>query len=404
MDSLIRLKTLSTDMHLEADGEKECHPVVAGHQLPQIPITEVAIPGGRKMKVLKTMLTSACERNCHYCPFRAGRNMRRQTFKPEELAKTFLTVYKVGAVEGLFLSSGIIKGGVRTQDKLLDTADILRNKLGYKGYLHLKIMPGSEKDQVRRAMRLASRISANLETPNARRLPALAPMKKFSEELLGPLKWAQEIRQNEPLGVTWSGRWASTITQFVVGPSGESDLELLSTTEYLYKQLGLKRSYFSAFHPVPDTPLENTPPENPVREHRLYQASFLMRDYGFSLEDMPFSQAGNLPLEKDPKVAWAELNLLHKPLEINTATHEQLLMIPGIGPLSAQHILRARRLHRLTSLADVRKLGVSTKRMKPYVLVNGRRPDYQMNLFGLEVEPKVRLRPRYHQRVGRGEV
>jgi predicted DNA-binding helix-hairpin-helix protein len=327
--------------------------------------------------------------------------MRRQTFKPEELAKTFLAVYTAGAVEGLFLSSGIIKGGVRTQDKLLDTADILRNKLGYKGYLHLKIMPGSEKDQVRRAMQLASRISSNLEAPNERRLPALAPMKIFTEELLGPLKWAQEIRQTEPPSSTWNGRWASTITQFVVGPSGESDLELLSTSEYLYKQLGLKRSYYSAFHPVPDTPLENEAAENPVREHRLYQASFLLRDYGFSLEDMPFTQAGSLPLEKDPKVAWAELNLLHQPVELNTATREQLLMVPGIGPQSANRILGARRRHHLSSLDDLHQMGVSTKRMKPYVLVGGRQLDYQMDLFGLAVEPKVTPRPRFHQRVGR---
>ena len=236
MDKFAKLTTLSKDMVLEAESEKDCQPLVRGKALPPIPITQVALPGGGKMNVLKTMLTTACERNCHYCPFRAGRKMRRETFKPEDLARTFISVYEAGAVEGLFLSSGIIKGGVTTQDKLIDTADILRNKLNYRGYLHLKIMPGSEKDQLLRAMQLADRVSVNLEAANPGRLPALAPMKKFAEELLAPLKWAEEIRQNEaPQSTfgerTWNGRWASTITQFVVGASGESDLELLATSE-----------------------------------------------------------------------------------------------------------------------------------------------------------------------------
>jgi len=367
-------------MVLEAESEQDCQPVVQGHSLPPIPITQVALPGGRKMDVLKTMLTTACERNCHYCPFRAGRKMRRETFKPDEMAKTFIAVYQAGAVEGLFLSSGIIKGGVTTQDKLIDTAEILRTKLGYRGYIHLKIMPGSEKDQLRRAMQLADRVSINLEAANPVRLAALAPMKKFAEELLAPLKWAEEIRQKEAPR-TWNGRWASTITQFVVGASGESDLELLSTSEYLYKQLKLKRTYFSAFVPIEDTPLENHPAENPWREHRLYQASFLLRDYGFSMEELPFTQTGQLPLNKDPKTAWAEQTLMHQPIELNNATRQQLMMVPGIGPKGAAIILNARRNHKLKSLDDVQKLGIVAKRAAPYVLLDGKLPAYQLRLM-----------------------
>lgn len=381
MEPLARLKLLSQEMQHEADGQHECHPVINGREFADLPIAEVSIPGGGKMKVLKSMLTSACERNCNYCFFRAGRNLRRQSFQPEELAKSYVQIYRAGAVEGLFLSSGILKGGVTTQDKLLDTADILRDKLKYKGYLHLKIMPGSERDQVRRAMELGSRVSANLEAPNQGRLPSLAPMKQFGAELLDPLKWAQEIRKNEEPRRAWNGRWASTITQFVVGPSGETDLELLSTSEYLYGQLGLARAYYAAFDPVPDTPLDHLPPESPVRQQRLYQSSFLLRDYPFSLEDMPFTQDGNLPLDIDPKTAWAETNLLHHPIDLNTASREQLLMVPGVGPKGAMAIIRGRRRHRLTSLKDVQKLGVITTRMKPYVLLDGRRPSYQMELF-----------------------
>lgn len=368
-------------MHTEIESTRECAPVIDGKQLPTLPISEVAMPGGKTMKVLKTMLTSACERNCHYCAFRAGRNLRRQTFKPQELAETFLAVYKAGEVEGLFLSSGIIKGGITTQDRLLDTADILRNKLNYRGYMHLKLMPGVERDQVRRAMQLGSRVSSNLEAANQQRLPSLAPMKSFDAELLDPLKWAQEIRANEEPHGTWNGRWASTITQFVVGPAGESDLELLSTSEFLYKQLNLSRTYYSGFSPVRDTPLENEAATNPMRQHRLYQSSFLLRDYGFGLEDMPFTQEGQLPLEQDPKTAWAEQNLLHRPIEINKASREQLLMVPGIGVQGAAKIIQARRLHRITSITDLKQLGIVTTRLGPYVLLDGRQPDYQHKLF-----------------------
>ncbi|MGH2581841.1 MAG: helix-hairpin-helix domain-containing protein, partial [Anaerolineales bacterium] len=254
-------------------------------------------------------------------------------------------------------------------------------------YLHLKIMPGAERDHFRRAMQLADRVSINLEAANPARLPALAPMKKFDEELLTPLKWAQEIRQNEPPR-TWNGRWASTITQFVVGASGESDLELISTSEYLYKQLGLKRNYYSAFVPIEDTPLENHPAENPWREHRLYQASFLLRDYGFSMEDMPFGQDGNLPLNKDPKIAWAEQTLQHKPIELNTATRTQLLMIPGVGPKAAQSILRARRVHKIRTVNDLAQLGIVARKAAPYVLLEGRAPDFQMFLMEPTEPPK----------------
>lgn len=382
VDQFAKLRTLSKDMVLEAESEKECQPVIRGKSLPPVPITEVALPGGKKMKVLKTMLTTACERNCHYCPFRAGRKMRRETFKPEEMAKTFIAVYESGAVEGLFLSSGILKGGVTTQDKLIDTADILRKKFNYRGYMHLKIMPGAEKDQVRRSMQLADRVSVNVEAANPGRLPALAPMKKFAEELLAPLKWAEEIRQMEAPR-TWNGRWASTSTQFVVGASGESDLELLSTSEYLYKQLKLKRTYFSAFVPIEDTPLENHPAENPWREHRLYQASFLLRDYGWSMEDLPFRQDGHLPLNKDPKTAWAEQTLLHTPIELNKASREQLMMVPGIGPKGADSILRARRHHKLMSFDDLKKLGVVSRRAAPYVLVDGKLPAFQYRLVDI---------------------
>jgi predicted DNA-binding helix-hairpin-helix protein len=387
-----KLVSLSSHMQTELESSQECQPVIQGQKLPLLPISEVSLPGGKKMKVLKTMLTSACERNCNYCVFRAGRNMRRQTFKPEELASTFLKVFKSGEVEGLFLSSGIIKGGIQTQDRLIDTADILRNKLGFRGYIHLKLMPGLEKDQLRRSMQLANRVSSNLEAANENRLPYLAPLKSFDQELLAPLKWAQAIRENENPRSTWNGRWASSITQFVVGPSGENDLELISTSEYLYKKLGLSRAYYSGFIPMQNTPFENMPRTNPIRQNRLYQSSFLLRDYGFSLEDMPFANNGNLPLNVDPKTAWAQQNLLHSPIEINTATKEQLLQIPGVGPGSISKIIHARKLSPINSINQLKQIGIVTTRMQPYILLNGHQPAYQSELFSLQ-DP-ISLAPR----------
>jgi predicted DNA-binding helix-hairpin-helix protein len=362
------------------------------------------------MTLLKTLLTSACERNCYYCPFRAGRNYRRATFSPEEMASTFTTMYRAGLVEGLFLSSGIIGGGISTQDKLIKTADILRNKHEYHGYMHLKIMPGSEKEQVRRSMELASRVSVNLEGPNTKRLQMLAPKKVFMEELLAPLTWVEEIRRTEAPDRTWNGRrpghqqgrwpdhqqgrwpvqrqgrrpvqrqgrWPSSTTQFVVGAVGESDLELLSTSEFLYRQARLSRTYFMAFRPVPGTPFESQPPENLWRQHRLYQASFLLRDYGFDLEELTFDLQGDLPLTADPKKEWARINLSQAPVEVNRADREMLLRVPGIGPKGASSILQARRVSRFRELTDLRAVGVNPSRPAPFVLLNGKRPVHQL--------------------------
>ncbi len=335
----------------------------------------------RPMKLLKTMLTTACERDCHYCPFRAGRNYRRISFKPQEMADTYMALQKSGAASGIFLSSGILKGGVTTQDKLLDTIDILRHKHQYKGYVHLKVMPGAERDQVQRALELADRISVNLEAPTVEHLRFLAPMKQMVDELLTPLRWAHEIRRYNRPKNAYNQRWGNTITQFVVGAAQDSDLEYLKATDYLYNKIGLWRSYYSAFRPIPDTPLDHLPAENPIREHRLYQASFMLRDYGWQLEELPFEQDGRLPLHIDPKLAWANRHLQERPLELNRASREELLRVPGIGVLSAEKIIKARRQGKLKSLYNLRQLGIATKRLTDFVLLDGFQPNRQLKLF-----------------------
>ncbi len=380
MDPVDRLKILSSQMDFEPAEDHGCPKIAPDKEYSGF-VHNAVMPNGKTMPLLKTLLTSACERDCHYCPFRAGRKFRRATLKPEEMAHVFMAFHRAGIVKGLFLSSGLIGGGIRTQDRLLDTAQILREKLGYKGYLHLKIMPGAEFDQVEQAMLLGDRVSLNLEAPNDHRLKTLAPHKNFSAELIQPLKWVAKIKQTQFKTNPWRKRWPSVATQFVVGGAGESDSELLSTTEYLYSRIGLKRAYFSPFHPVEDTPLENQPATKLQRENRLYQASFLIRDYGFSMEEMPFDVYGNLPEGTDPKLGWAQINLAENPIEINQASKMALLHIPGIGPKGAESLLSVRRKSPLKSLEDLRRIGINPSRAAPFILLDGRRPSTQLSFL-----------------------
>lgn len=375
MDALAKLKLL---------GPPTCFEPAEEVGMPQTPACEgddlsgaihnAVMPNGKRIALLKTMLTSACERNCTYCAFRQGRDFRRATFSPDELAGLFMRLHRRGIAEGLFLSSGLAGGGPRIQDRLIATAEILRQRYEFQGYIHLKVMPGAERDQIVAAMRLSNRVSVNLESPNAERLACLAPRKAFAEELLQRLRWIEEIRREEP------GRWPSSTTQFVVGAVDESDVELLTTTEYLHRQVGIARAYFSSFSPVTDTPLENQPPSSPLREHRLYQSSFLLRDYGFTVKELPFDPGGNLPLESDPKLAWARRHLAYAPVEVNTATRRDLLRVPGIGPKGAEKLVCGRRHGRLRSLANLRKLRIAADRAAPFILLDGRRPPRQLTL------------------------
>jgi len=266
---------------------------------------------------------------------------------------------------------------VTTQDKIIDTIEIIRQRYSYQGYIHLKIMPGVQYEQLHRAMQLADRVSVNLEGPTQERLNALAPKKDFSNELLKMLRWAEAIRRENP-----QEKLARTVTQFVVGAVGDTDRELLSISERLYRHAGLTRAYYSGFSPVEQTPFENLISTDPLREFRLYQASFLLRDYGWSIHDLDFLFDGNLPTHIDPKRAWAERHLRPSPLEIMTAGRAQLLRVPGIGPIGADKILHARRQGHISDLSDLRKLQIrAPEQAAPYILLNGHRPSEQMRLF-----------------------
>jgi len=341
-------------------------------------IYQVQRPDG-PMTVMRTVQTSACERNCRYCAFRAGRSaMARVSFTPDELAHGFDCMQRAGVVKGLFLSSGVVGGGVRTMDPMLATADLLRHKHAYRGYLHLKIMPGAQSAQIEQAVQLADRVSVNLESVDAGRLASIAPDKDFEGELLSAVRQVNEIvNAREP-----GAKVPSMVTQFVVGAAGESDQELLTTVDRLYRRMNLDRAYYSGFNPVPDTPLEDAPSTPLVREHRLYQADWLLRFYGFALRELPFDLDGSLPSGTDPKLAWAhKSHLADRPVEVNRVSRSHLLRVPGIGARSADAILRARRQGTLRSLADLRALGAVTGRAAPFILLDGHRPPRQLSFW-----------------------
>lgn len=374
-DTYTRLSRLGDVTLYEPAGDS---PTTESRRSPVMPecISHVTTPTGKK-PVLKGMMTTACEKNCYYCPFRAGRGqIRRETFTPDEIARLFDEMQRARMVDGIFLSSGIIKGGVTTQDKIIDAVEIIRKKYAYTGYVHLKIMPGADEDQIMRAMQLADRVSINLEGPTPERLSALAPKKEFDDEILTRLRWAGALRQRS------ARRLASLVTQFVVGAVGDTDLELMSLSAQLYRQVGLARAYYSAFNPVSDTPFEELNPVSPLREFRLYQSSFLLRDYNWDVEDLPFQQDGNLRLDMDPKRAWAEINLRHNPVDLMRADRESLLRVPGIGPKTADSILRVRRQTRLHDISQLRKIGLrAPEQAAPYILLDGHRPPQQLRLF-----------------------
>jgi predicted DNA-binding helix-hairpin-helix protein len=340
-------------------------------------IYPAVLPDGGQTFLFKVLLSNACSSNCQYCENSAERRFRRTSFGTDELADLFLKLYAQGRVGGLFLSSGVVGHPDATMERMIRTVEILRLRHRWRGYIHLKVLPGASFSLVERAVQLATRVSVNLEAPNQKRLSRIAEKKDFGEDLLLRMKWIRDIIQRQ-----YPGTSRSQTTQFVVGAAGETDREILSRTDLLYRDMDLARVYFSAFQPIAGTPLENHSVTPPLREHRLYQADFLLRRYGFQFQDLIFDLGGDLSEEADPKTVWARNHPEFFPLEINRADQAQLLRVPGIGPLSAKRIVRSRTRTRFSDLEELRGLGVWTKRAAPYLLINGRlRGSAQTDLF-----------------------
>jgi len=321
-------------------------------------------PDGQRLLLMKVLMSNACRNNCAYCANRCGGKGRPTSFSPDELARTFLDLHHKGLAEGLFLSSAVEND--TTMSRMLDAVEILRNRSGFRGYIHLKVLPGASFGHVQRAVELATRVSINLEAATPAHLRALAPDKNFAEDLFSRMRWIHEALQSR------QGLCRGHTTQFIVGATPEADRDILQTVCGLYQDLDLERAYFSAFQPVAGTPLEEALPAPLMREHRLYQADFLLRQYRWKKEDFIFGAEGNLSLKQDPKLVWARNHPEFYPIEVNRAELPELLRIPGIGPRSARRILSSRNRGRLRSLQDLRALGAVGKRAAPYILVNGR--------------------------------
>ena len=324
-----------------------------------------AAAGKGPIPILKILLTNACDKNCLYCANRCSRSTKRYSFQPGELARLFHRLREAGKVSGIFLSSGIPHSPEKVMGKMLKTVEAIRFDYGFQGYIHLKILPQVSFGYVKRAAELADRLSINLEAPNQARLNSLTPDKEF-DSLLRRMNWIDGLSQKESLPAGYT-------TQFVIGAAGETDREILSTVGDLRDRFSPRRSYFSPFRPVEETPLDGLPPAEEGRERRLYRADFLLRDYGFKLEDIPFREDDSLA-GGDPKQAAARTHPEWFPVEVNRARKKELLRVPGIGPKSAQRVISMRKEGKIRSLNDLKGSGAIIGRCAPYILINGKRP------------------------------
>lgn len=327
---------------------------------------------GRCVSLLKVLMTNLCQNDCAYCASRSSNDVMRTAFSPRELAELTYQLYRRNYIEGLFLSSGVWGSPDATMELMIATAKTLRLEMGFRGYIHMKVLPGSSPSTVEEASRWCDRISVNIELPTEASLKALAPDKDF-DRILGHMRTLHRILSlpKEERG----GEFAATgqSTQLIVGATPESDRQILLLSRGLYERLGLKRVYYSAYVPVNFDP--RLPSQAPplLREHRLYQADWLMRFYGFDLDELVNAQRPNLSLELDPKLDWALRNPQAFPVEVMSADYEALLRVPGIGPTSARRIISARRWTSLSEL-DLKRLGVVLKRARHFITIAGRSP------------------------------
>ena len=335
---------------------------------------------GTRMSLLRILMTNACSYNCHYCPMRRDRPMPRTLLKPEELVRIFLEARRRGWCQGLFITTGIPGRPTKIMDDLIQVLELLRERHRFGGYIHVKLVAGSETSQIDRLTALASRVSLNFEAPCGKSLAQIAPEKSFAttlhdfERVRKLVVLEREAQAHgKPKDPLQPGGVSGMTIQFVVGATPDTDRSLLGTITELKAGGGVHHPHFSAFRPISDTPLEGAPAAPALREHRLYQAAYLLGEYGFGPEEVVYEPSGNLPLAVDPKSAWALAHPEQFPIEVATASYEELVRVPGIGPLAARRIVAVRGSTALRGLADLRKLGVVTTRAGGFLTLRGRR-------------------------------
>jgi putative DNA modification/repair radical SAM protein len=337
-------------------------------------------PDGRCISLLKILLTNHCVFDCHYCVNRKSSNVRRARFSPQEVVDLTLSFYRRNYIEGLFLSSGIVKSSNHTMEQLVEVARMLREEHDFRGYIHLKTIPEADPELVHQAGLYADRVSINVELPTDAGLVRLAPDKSARqiEGAMGKLKSDIVEAKDNKRRFKYAPRFAPAgqSTQMIVGADAATDADIVGKASRLYDNFRLRRVYYSAFSPIPDAsavlPLKRPPL---IREHRLYQSDWLMRFYGYQpSEVMQATEAdGNLPLDIDPKLAWALKFRERFPVDVNRASKEQLLRVPGLGVRAVNRILASRR-HRTMRLDDVAKLTVSIAKVRPFIITADWRP------------------------------
>jgi putative DNA modification/repair radical SAM protein len=337
-------------------------------------------PDGRCISLLKVLLTNHCVFDCHYCINRKSSNVRRARFTPQEVVDLTLSFYRRNYIEGLFLSSGIVKSSNHTMEQLVEVARILREEHDFRGYIHLKTIPEADPELVHQAGLYADRVSINVELPTVAGLTRLAPDKdaKQIEGAMGGLKSAiaetRDARKRFKLAPKFAP--AGQSTQMIVGADAASDAEIVGKASTLYDRYRLRRVYYSAFSPIPDAsavlPLKRPPL---IREHRLYQSDWLMRFYGFAPGEVQQAADGDgmLPLDIDPKLAWALKFRERFPVDVNRAPREDLLRVPGLGVRAVNALIASRR-HRILRLDDVARLTVSIAKLRPFLIAADWRP------------------------------
>ena len=337
-------------------------------------------PDGRCISLLKILLTNRCIFDCHYCINRKSSNVQRASFTPEEVVKLTLDFYARNYIEGLFLSSGIVRSSSHTMEQMIAVARCLREEHDFRGYIHLKSIPEADPELVHQAGLWADRVSINVELPTEAGLTRLAPDKNLGtiEGAMTGLKDAIVEAKDAGKRFRSAPRFAPAgqSTQMIVGADDATDSQITTRASALYTGFGLRRVYYSAFSPIPDAsavlPLKRPPL---MREHRLYQSDWLMRFYGFAPEEVAQAAGadGMLPLDIDPKLAWALKFRGRFPVDVNRASREDLLRVPGLGTRAVKSVLSARR-YRSLRLDDLAKLTVSLDKIRPFIVAADWRP------------------------------
>jgi putative DNA modification/repair radical SAM protein len=353
-----------------------------GSTAPGMGICHSYAPDGRCISLLKILLTNACHYDCLYCVNRASSNVPRARFTVDEVVQLTLDFYRRNYIEGLFLSSGIIRSADYTMEQVVGVARRLREQHHFRGYIHLKTIPEADDALIAEAGKYADRLSINIEMPEEASLAKLAPEKdvRAIRRTMGRLRLkldeAKAAKQDEARLKVKAPRFAPAgqSTQMIVGADQASDQTILNTSANLYGSYHLKRVYYSAFSPIPDAsralPLRAPPL---VREHRLYQADWLMRFYGFDVSEIVGNTQGMLPLDIDPKLAWALRHPERFPLDVNRAPREELLRVPGFGTKAVDRIIATRRISSIR-VSDLARLHIPRQKALPFILLSDHRP------------------------------